>query len=277
MGACVARTPAMVDVIVERQFATSRDGTRIPLFVVRKNSTELPAKTVLWGYGGFNVNQTPAFSVRALAFVERGGVWASAVLRGGGEFGEEWHRAGMLANKPNVFDDFYACGEHLVREHTTTNRLLAALGGSNGGLLVSVAITQRPELFGAALALVPLTDMLRYHLFRLGAFWIPEYGSPEDEPSFDVLYKYSPLHHVTSAMRYPATLFWTAESDSRVDPMHARKMAATMQAAGASALLRVETNAGHGMGKPTAKIADQVACELSFAFAELGKETPPNS
>ncbi len=265
------------DVIVERQFATSQDGTRIPLFVVRKKSTELPAKTILWGYGGFNVNQTPAFSVRALAFVERGGVWASAVLRGGGEFGEAWHRAGMLAKKQNVFDDFYACAEHLVREHTTTHRLLAALGGSNGGLLVSVAITQRPELFGAALALVPLSDMLRYHLFRLGAFWIPEYGSPEEPAAFDVLYKYSPLHRVTSALRYPPTLFWTAESDSRVDPMHARKMAATMQAAGATALLRVETNAGHGMGKPTAKIAEQVACELAFAFAELGKESPPKS
>ncbi len=268
----VASAPSTEGIVVERRFATSHDGTRIPIFVIRREDTALPARTVLYGYGGFNVNQTPAFSARALTFVTRGGVWATAVLRGGGEYGEAWHRAGMLANKQNVFDDFYACAEDLVRSGVARSNALGALGGSNGGLLVSAAVTQRPELFAAAIAAVPLTDMLRYHLFRLGAFWISEYGSPDEADAFHVLYKYSPLHHVTRA-RYPAMLFWTAESDSRVDPMHARKMAAAMQAATtgrAPVLLRVETKAGHGMGKPTSKLADQVACELAFFEAELG-------
>jgi len=267
----VTRAPDVRDVIVEREFATSRDGTRVPLFVVRKKSAPLPAKTILWGYGGFNVNQTPAFSVRALAWVERGGAWASAILRGGGEYGEAWHRAGMLANKQNVFDDFYACAESLAARGIATPATICALGGSNGGLLVAVAVTQRPESFGAAISLVPLTDMLRYHLFRLGAFWIPEYGSPDDPDARAVLAKYSPLHNVRADARYPPTLFWTAESDSRVDPMHARKMTKAMQDFGARAFLRVETKAGHGMGKPTAKIADQIACELTFAETELSE------
>jgi prolyl oligopeptidase len=266
----VSRAPRTDAIAIERRFATSPDGTRVPLFVVRRSDASLPAKTILYGYGGFNVNQTPAFSARALAFVERGGVFASAVLRGGGEYGEAWHKAGMLERKQNVFDDYFACAEELVRGGVTTRERLAALGGSNGGLLVSAAVTQRPELFAAGLALVPLADMLRYHLFRLGAFWIPEYGSPDEEASFHVLYKYSPLHRVKDAA-YPSMLFWTAESDSRVDPMHARKMAAAMQAhttSGRPVLLRVETKAGHGMGKPTAKVADQVAAELAFVLAE---------
>ena len=277
--ASVSRAPAVDDVLVERRFATSRDGTRVPLFVVRKRDAALPAKTILYGYGGFNVNQTPAFSVRALAFVEQGGVFACSVLRGGGEYGEAWHKAGMLAAKQNVFDDYFACAEELVSAGVTTRDRLASLGGSNGGLLVSAAVTQRPELFAAGVALVPLADMLRYHLFRLGAFWIPEYGSPDEEASFHVLYKYSPLHHVRREA-YPSMLFWTAESDSRVDPMHARKMAAAMHAAttsGRPVLLRVETKAGHGMGKPTAKVAEQIAAELAFVLAETesgGRRTP---
>jgi prolyl oligopeptidase len=258
------------DVRIERRFAKSKDGTRVPMFVVRKESTQTPARAVLYGYGGFNVNQTPAFSARVLAFVERGGVWASSVLRGGGEYGEAWHKAGMLDRKQNVFDDFYACAEDLVASGVTTAKTLAAVGGSNGGLLVSAAVTQRPELFAAGVALVPLADMLRYHLFRLGAFWISEYGSPDVEAEFRVLHAYSPLHHV-ERRAYPAMLFWAAESDSRVDPMHARKMAAAMQAGSTSrapVLLRVETKAGHGMGKPTAKIADQLAAELAFIEEE---------
>lgn len=266
-----AKGPA--DVSVERKFATSKDGTRVPMFVVKKTGTKTPARCVLYGYGGFNVNQTPAFSARVLSFIERGGVWVSSVLRGGGEYGEAWHQAGMLERKQNVFDDFFACAESIVRDGTTTKNALAAVGGSNGGLLVSAAVVQRPDLFAAGLALVPLADMLRYHLFRLGSFWISEYGSPDADGEFHVLYKYSPYHHV-EARAYPSMLFWAAESDSRVDPMHARKMAAAMQAAttsGKPIVLRVETKAGHGMGKPTAKVADQLACELAF----IEEETRP--
>jgi len=272
--ATVASAPEASNVSVERRFAKSRDGTRVPFFVVRRRAAELPAPAILYGYGGFNVNQTPAFSSRALAFVERGGVFATAVLRGGGEYGEAWHRAGMLENKQNVFDDYFACAEELARSGLTTSSLLAALGGSNGGLLVNAAVVQRPELFAAGVSLVPLADMLRYHLFRLGAFWIAEYGSPDDEAAFRALYKYSPLHQAGPAA-YPAMLFWTAESDSRVDPMHARKMAATLRAlttSGKPVLLRVETKAGHGMGKPTAKVADQVAAELAFVLEQVRKK-----
>ncbi len=255
----VSRAPDTSNVTVERRFAKSKDGTRVPLFVVKREGTKTPAPAILYGYGGFNVNQTPAFSVRALAFVERGGVFASAILRGGGEYGEEWHKAGMLEKKQNVFDDYFACAEELVASGVTTSSQLASVGGSNGGLLVNAAVVQRPELFAAGVSLVPLADMLRYHLFRLGAFWISEYGSPDEEAAFRVLSAYSPLHQARPAA-YPAMLFWTAESDSRVDPMHARKMAATLQAlttSGEPVLLRVETKAGHGMGKPTAKVADR--------------------
>ena len=271
--ALVARAPETRDTVVERRFATSKDGTRVPYFIVRGQGAPSPAPTILYGYGGFNVNQTPAFSVRALAFVERGGVFATAVLRGGGEYGEAWHKAGMLDKKQNAFDDYFACAEDLVASGTTTSDRLAALGGSNGGLLVNAALVQRPELFGAAVSLVPLADMLRFHLFLLGAFWIAEYGSPDDEAAFHVLYKYSPLHHVEPAA-YPAVLLWTAESDSRVHPMHARKMAAALKArttSGRAVLLRVETNAGHGMGKPTAKVGDQVAAELAFVLEETSR------
>jgi prolyl oligopeptidase len=261
------------DVVIEKKFAKSKDGTRVPMFVVKKKDTKTPARCVLYGYGGFNVNQTPAFSARVLSFIERGGVWVSSVLRGGGEYGEAWHRAGMLDRKQNVFDDFFACAESLLADGTTTKSALSAVGGSNGGLLVSAAVVQRPDLFAAGLALVPLADMLRYHLFRLGQFWISEYGSPDVESELRVLHAYSPYHHVDKRA-YPSMLFWAAESDSRVDPMHARKMAAAMQAAttsGRPIVLRVETKAGHGMGKPTAKVADQLACELAF----IEEETRP--
>ncbi len=258
------------DVSVEKKFARSKDGTRVPMFVVKKRDSNVPARCVLYGYGGFNVNQTPAFSARVLAFVERGGVWVSSVLRGGGEYGEAWHQAGMQSRKQNVFDDYFACAEALLDGGITTKDALAVVGGSNGGLLVSAAVVQRPDLFAAGVALVPLADMLRYHLFRLGQFWISEYGSPDVEPEFHVLYNYSPYHDV-EPRAYPSMLFWAAESDSRVDPMHARKMAAAMQSAttsGKPIVLRVETKAGHGMGKPTAKVADQLACELAFIEEE---------
>ena len=263
-------------VSVSRMYATSKDGTRIPMFVVAKEGTprDGTSPTVLYGYGGFNVNMTPAFSARALLTVERGGVWVTAILRGGGELGEAWHRAGMLANKQNVFDDAIACAEELVAEKVTSPPHLAVMGGSNGGLLVAALVTQRPDLFRVGLSLVPLTDMLRYERFRIAKLWASEYGSASDEAQFKVLYAYSPYHHVKDGAAYPSMLFTTAESDSRVDPMHARKMAARMQAAqGASErpiLLRVESRAGHGQGKPVSKLVEETADELSFMFRELG-------
>lgn len=266
------------DVQVTRLFATSKDGTKIPLFVVSKG--KLPknkkAPTVLYGYGGFNVNQTPAYSARVMSVISRGGVWAHAILRGGGEYGEAWHEAGMLGKKQNVFDDYYACAEKLVAEGITAPEKLGAMGGSNGGLLVATAITQRPELFRAGLSLVPLTDMLRYHQFRIGKLWIPEYGDPADPKAFEWLRAYSPYHQVKLGTKYPSMLFTTAESDSRVDPMHARKMAARLSAAQADkthpVLLRVETKAGHGAGKPVGKLADEMADELAFLLHELGAD-----
>ena len=264
------------DVDVSLLHATSKDGTRVPIFVIQKKGAHHEGKTptVLYGYGGFNVNQTPAFSTRALLTVERGGVWAIAVLRGGGEFGESWHRAGMREKKQNVFDDFIACAEELVARKITSPDHLAIMGGSNGGLLTAAVALQRPALFRVALALVPLTDMLRYHLFRIGKLWIPEYGSADEADDFAFLRAYSPYHNVVDGTRYPAMLLATAESDSRVDPMHARKMAARMQEAqGVSErpiLLRVESKAGHGQGKPVTKMVAELADELLFTFQAIG-------
>jgi prolyl oligopeptidase len=200
-----------------------------------------------------------------------------ANLRGGGEYGEAWHRAGMLENKQNVFDDFAAAAEYLVREKITSPKRLAISGRSNGGLLVAAAITQKPELFKAAVCGVPLTDMVRYHQLQIARLWIPEYGSAEDPDQFAWLYAYSPYHHVKDGTAYPATLIFSAESDTRVDPMHARKFAARLQAATSSKapiLLRMEGNAGHGAGKPLAKIIAQYTDEFAFLFAELGVSAP---
>lgn len=276
-------TPFSGDEIqVERLFAISKDGTKIPMFVVGAKDFPRDGRrpTVLYGYGGFNNNMTPWFSARALTAVRRGVVWVTAVLRGGGEFGEDWHKAGMLANKQNVFDDFIACAETLVAKKITSPDQLGIMGGSNGGLLVAAAITQRPDLFRAALSLVPLTDMVRYPQFKIAQLWVPEYGDPSRAADFEWLYAYSPYHHVRSGVRYPSVLFTTAESDSRVDPMHARKMAARTQAAQADPsrpiLLRVETKAGHGAGKPVDKMADELADEFTFLFHELGVGVPRN-
>jgi prolyl oligopeptidase len=264
------------DVEVTLKTATSKDGTKVPMFVVARKGMPLDGSnpTLLWGYGGFNLNETPAFSPRAMSLVEHGGVYVSAVLRGGGEYGETWHEAGMLGNKQNVFDDFTACAEELIADKVTSPEKLGVVGGSNGGLLVAAAITQHPELYRVALSLVPLTDMIRYQRFRVARFWIPEYGDPEKDDDFKWLYAYSPYHHVKDGVRYPATLFATAESDSRVDPMHARKMAARLQAAQGDPsrpiLLRVESKAGHGAGKPIAKVVDEYVDELGFAFDQLG-------
>lgn len=279
----VSRKPNVADIEVTRMYATSKDGTRVPMFVVAKKGFakdgERPA--ILYGYGGFNVNQTPMFSPRALASVQRGAIWVTAVLRGGGELGEAWHRAGMLEKKQNVFDDFIACAEALIAAKITNPSKLGIVGGSNGGLLVSAAVVQRPDLFRAGLSLVPLTDMLRYHLFRIGRLWIPEYGSPDDPAQFPFLHAYSPYHRVKHGEKYPAMLFTTAESDSRVDPLHARKMAARMQAAQGDAarkiLLRVESKAGHGAGKPVSKLGEELVDELSFLLTELGIDLDPAS
>jgi prolyl oligopeptidase len=267
---------ALPAVRVSMLYATSQDGTRVPLFLVEPEGAARTGDrpTVLYGYGGFNIVQSPSFSARALMTVERGGAWAVALLRGGGELGEDWHRAGMLDRKQNVFDDLYACAEALFREKVTRPERLGIAGGSNGGLLTATAVTQRPDLFRAALSLVPLCDMLRYHRYRIGALWTAEYGDPDDAAAFAWLHAYSPYHHVTEGTRYPSVLLTTAESDSRVDPMHARKMAARLQAAQADAsrpiLLRVESRAGHGAGKPVAKLVDELADEMAFLFHELG-------
>jgi prolyl oligopeptidase len=267
---------AAPDVDVSLHYATSKDGTKVPMFVVARKGlvTDGNNPTLLWGYGGFNQNLTPAFSTRALLTVENGGVWVQAVLRGGGELGEAWHQAGMLARKQNVFDDFYACAQALFDEKITSPEKLGIVGGSNGGLLVAAAVTQHPEMFRVAESLVPLTDMIRYPRYRIARFWIPEYGDPSRPEDFAWLYAYSPYHHVKDGTKYPATLFATAESDSRVDPMHARKMAARMQEAQGDStrpiLLRVESKAGHGAGKPVTKLVEEVVDEMAFAFSQLG-------
>jgi prolyl oligopeptidase len=260
---------------VEQVRYQSKDGTLIPVFLVARKGLvrDGRAPALLYGYGGFNVNITPSFAAAVGPFIEQGGVYAVANLRGGGEYGETWHRAGMLGRKQNVFDDFIAAAEFLIREKITSRDRLAISGRSNGGLLVAAAITQRPDLFHAAICGVPITDMLRYHLFRIARLWIPEYGTAEDPEQFKFLYAYSPYHHVRDGVTYPATLIFTAESDTRVDPLHARKFAARLQAAQGGPgpiLLRMEDHAGHGAGKPLSKSIEQYADEMAFLFGQLG-------
>jgi len=274
--------PSPVDVdrfVVEQAFYPSTDGARVPMFLVRRRDT-VPSPdtpTVLSGYGGFAIPSTPAFGPGPVVFCEAGGVYAVAGLRGGGEYGEDWHRAGMLGRKQQVFDDFHAAADWLVAEGRTSHGRLAIRGGSNGGLLVGAAITQRPDLCRVAVCAVPLLDMVRYHRFLIGALWVPEYGDPDDADAFAHLFAYSPYHHVVDGATYPATLVVTAESDSRVDPMHARKFAARLQAATAEpderpVLLRVETRAGHGVGKPAWKQADEAADVWAFVLWQLEME-----
>jgi prolyl oligopeptidase len=254
----------------------SRDGARVPMFIVAPRDLPLTGDhpTVLTGYGGFNISLTPAFAATVLPWLEGGGVYAVANLRGGNEYGEAWHRAGMLGNKQHVFDDFIAAAEYLVAEGYTRPERLAISGGSNGGLLVGAALTQRPDLCRAVVCRVPLLDMLRYHHYRIAKLWVPEYGSAEDAEQFEWLYAYSPYHHVTPGTAYPAVYFATAESDSRVDPMHALKMAALLQSSGTArpVLLHVETEAGHGQGKPLSKTIREEADVWTFLSWQLGAE-----
>jgi prolyl oligopeptidase len=255
----------------------SRDGTEVTMFVVHRSGLPRDGANPVYlsGYGGFNVSMTPAFSRSLLLWLERGGVVAIPNIRGGGEYGEAWHQGGMLGHKQNSFDDFIAAAEWLIRERYTKPERLAAAGGSNGGLLMGAVLTQRPELFGAVVIQVPLLDMLRYHRFLIARLWIPEYGSAEDPEQFRWLRAYSPYHHVRDGVRYPAVLLATAESDTRVDPMHARKMAARLQAATSSdrpVLLRLEARAGHGAGKPLNKVLDELTDTWTFVFWQLGVE-----
>jgi prolyl oligopeptidase len=259
---------------IEQRSYPSKDGTEIDVFLAHRKGLvrDGNAPTILYGYGGFNISLTPGFNPSRFAFLERGGLLAVANLRGGGEKGEQWHRAGMLAHKQNVFDDFIAGAEWLIREHYTRSEKLAIWGGSNGGLLVGAALTQRPELFRAVVCQVPLLDMLRYHHFLIARLWIPEYGSAADPEQFRTLAAYSPYHQVHEGIRYPAVLLATAESDTRVDALHARKMAARLQAAssGGLVLLRLERRAGHGAGKPRAKVAEELADVYGLLFWQLG-------
>lgn len=254
----------------------SKDGTEIPMFLIAKKGLKKDGKTptVLYGYGGFNISQTPIFNpTRFLTIVEHGGIMAIANLRGGGEFGEDWHQAGMLGKKQNVFDDFIAAAEYLIKEKYTDRDHLAIMGRSNGGLLVGAALTQRPDLFRAVVCGVPLLDMVRYHKFLIAKLWIPEYGSADEPDEFKWLHAYSPYHRVKDGIRYPAVLLATGEGDTRVDPLHARKMAARLQTATASdrpILLRIEEKAGHGQGKPRGKLLDEEVDTWSFLLSELG-------
>jgi prolyl oligopeptidase len=271
--------------VTEQIFATSNDGTRVPMFVMRRRDLvrDGTARTVLYGYGGFNISLTPLFSPARILWLERGGVFAVANLRGGTEYGEEWHRAGTLDRKQNVFDDFIACAELLVAERYTSSARLAIAGGSNGGLLVGAAITQRPELFGAALPAVGVLDMLRFHRFTIGHAWIPEYGAADaSEAEFLTLRAYSPLHNLKAGTTYPATMITTADHDDRVYPAHSFKFAAALQAAQggpAPILLRVEMRGGHGAGKPTNKVIADAADDFAFLFSVLngGEKTAPAS
>ncbi len=261
---------APTDYVTEQVFYSSKDGTRVPMFISYKKGLKKDGSkpTLLYGYGGFNISLPPAFSVQNLVWMERGGIYAQANLRGGGEYGEAWHQAGTKAQKQNVFDDFIAAGEYLIAQKYTAAKHLGIYGRSNGGLLVGATINQRPELFAAAVPGVGVMDMLRFHQFTVGAAWRDDYGSSETAEGFGYLYPYSPLHNVKPGLAYPATLTITADHDDRVVPGHSFKYAAAMQAASTGnakpQLIRIEERGGHGAGKPTAKKIDEVADVLAF-------------
>ncbi|HTU99540.1 MAG TPA: prolyl oligopeptidase family serine peptidase [Luteitalea sp.] len=274
----VAFDPALYE--TTQVFYPSKDGTRIPMFLTHKKGLAKNGAnpTYLYGYGGFDISLTPSFSPASLAWMEMGGIYAVANLRGGGEYGKAWHDAGRLANKQNVFDDFIAAAEYLIKEKYTATPKLAIGGGSNGGLLVGAVMTQRPELFGAALPAVGVMDMLRFHRFTIGWAWKSDYGSSETKEGFDILQKYSPLHNLKPGTAYPATMVTTADHDDRVVPAHSFKFAAALQAAHKGpqpVLIRIETKAGHGAGKPTSKMIEEAADKWAFLVANLGVTVKP--
>jgi prolyl oligopeptidase len=261
--------------VTKQVFYNSKDGTRVPMFITHKKDLKLDGgnPTLLYGYGGFNIPLTPGFSVSRLAWMEMGGVFAAANLRGGGEYGEQWHQAGTKLNKQNVFDDFVSAAEWLIEHRYTDASKLAIQGGSNGGLLVGACMTQRPDLFAACLPAVGVMDMLRFHKFTAGRFWVDDYGSAEDREQFKAIYAYSPYHNLKAGTAYPATLVTTADTDDRVIPAHSFKFAARLQechAGDAPVLIRIETRAGHGAGKPTAKIIEEIADQWAFLVKNLG-------
>ena len=270
------------DYASEQVFYTSADGTRVPMIITAKTGIvrDGRAPTLLYGYGGFNISLTPSFSPAILAWLERGGIWAVPNLRGGGEYGEAWHLAGTKERKQNVFDDFIAAAEYLIANGYTSTPKLAIFGGSNGGLLVGACMTQRPELFAAAIPAVGVLDMLRFQKFTIGWAWTADFGSADDPDAFAYLYAYSPLHNLRAGTHYPATLIETADHDDRVFPAHSFKFAAALQAAQggpAPVLIRIETKAGHGAGKPTTKLIDEAADRYAFlikVLGESGAETP---
>ncbi|AXB77365.1 prolyl oligopeptidase family protein [Novosphingobium sp. P6W] len=267
--------------VVEQRFFTSKDGTRVPMFVVRSRAVakaKLPVPTLLYGYGGFDVSLTPGFSSTRMAWLEAGGAFALANLRGGGEYGRAWHEAGRGANKQNVFDDFIAAGEYLVKEGIAKKDGLAIQGGSNGGLLVGAVVNQRPDLFAAAVAQVGVMDMLRFDRFTAGRYWVDDYGHPDREADFRVLRAYSPYHNIRGGRAYPAILVTTADTDDRVVPGHSFKYTAALQHAdlgGKPRLIRIETRAGHGSGKPTDKAIEEGADILAFVAQWTGLQLPP--
>jgi prolyl oligopeptidase len=275
----VAFDPANYE--TKQVFYTSKDGTRVPMFITHRKGLKLDGKnpTLLYAYGGFNISLTPTFSTSNLAWLELGGIYAVPNLRGGGEYGKEWHLAGTKERKQNVFDDFIAAGEYLIKEGYTTSAKLVVSGGSNGGLLVGAVVNQRPDLARVALPAVGVMDMLRFHKFTIGWAWASDYGSADDAAGFDYLSKYSPVHNVRAGAEYPAVLVTTADHDDRVHPGHSFKYAAAMQAANPAnrwpTFIRIETNAGHGAGKPIAKQVEETADKLAFALHYTGNDRLP--
>jgi prolyl oligopeptidase len=260
-------------------WVTSKDGKRLPMFVTHKKGIKLDGNNpvLLYGYGGFNISLTPSFSVGNLVWMEMGGVYAVPNLRGGGEYGEEWHQAGTKLQKQNVFDDFIASAEWLIRNGYTNPKRLAIQGGSNGGLLVGACMTQRPDLYGACLPAVGVMDMLRFHQFTIGWAWKSDYGSSENPEEFKALRAYSPYHNLKPGVSYPPTMVTTADHDDRVVPAHSFKFAARLQECHRGdhpVLIRIETKAGHGAGKPTAKVIEERSDQLAFLVHHFGMSGP---
>jgi prolyl oligopeptidase len=265
------------DFVVKQVFYTSKDGTRVPMFISHRKDVvpDGNTPTMLYGYGGFNISMTPSYSTTRLTWMDMGGIYALANLRGGGEYGEEWHQAGTKLNKQNVFDDFIAAAEYLIEEGYTNSEKLAIFGGSNGGLLVGAVVNQRPDLFGAAIPAVGVMDMLRFHNFTAGRFWTDDYGSSDNPEEFEALMKYSPYHNISEGADYPAIMVTTADTDDRVVPGHSFKYAAALQEAQAGddpVLIRIETRAGHGAGVPTDKVIEGYADNWSFLLHNLEME-----